>query len=76
MLEPVVGWCQEDELRLVKSNDIIYWNIGKILKKKKKKKRKRKGRIQYLVSWQRYPTKFNSYIDEADIKNLTYKQNI
>ena len=35
MLEPVVGWYQEDELRLVQSNDIIYWNISKILKKKK-----------------------------------------
>ena len=71
MLEPVVGWYQEDELRLVQSNDIIYWNISKILRK-----RKRKGRIQYLVSWQGYPSKFNSYVDEADIKNLTYKQNI
>ena len=71
MLEPVIGWYQEDELRLVQSNDIIYWNISKILKK-----RKRKGRIQYLVSWQGYPSKFNSYVDEADIKNLSNKQTI
>ena len=39
MLEPVRGWYQEDELRLVQSNDMIYWNISKTLKKRKRKYR-------------------------------------
>ena len=67
--DPVIGWFQEDELTKVQSNDNIYWNISKILKK-----RKRKGRVAYLVSWHWYPSQFNSYVDESIIRNLTEKR--
>ena len=67
MQDPVLGVFQEDEMQFVQSDENIYWNIDKLLKK-----RKRKVRIEYLVSFQGYPSKFNSYVPESDIKNLTH----
>ena len=66
MDDPVIGWFQEDEITGVQSQDKIYWNISKILKR-----RKSKGHIEYLVSWQGYPSKFNSYVPQSDIINLS-----
>jgi len=32
---------------------------------------KRNGKIQYLVSWRGYPSKFNAWIDELATKSST-----
>ena len=70
MNDTIDGYFAEQELQYVNKNENVLWNIDKILKK-----RKRKGRIEYLVSFQGYPSKFNSYIPESDIKNIDIKQN-
>ena len=40
-------------------SDREHFDVDRILKT-----RKRGGKIQYLVSWKGYPSKFNSWVDE------------
>ena len=47
--------------KVVKACD-EYFDVDRILKT-----RKRGGKIQYLVSWRGYPTKFNSWVDDITL---------
>ena len=59
MGESIKGRFYEAEfLRVLKSDDKRFV-VDRILKT-----RKRGGKIQYLVSWKGYPSKFNSWVDE------------
>jgi len=46
------------EIQKVFKTDDEHFDIDKILKT-----RRRNGKIQYLVSWRGYPSKFNSWVD-------------
>ena len=54
--EPVEGVFYEQEIQKVKKEDDVY-KIEHIVKR-----RKRKGKVEYLVKWQGFPTKFNSWL--------------
>jgi len=41
------------------------WKIDKILRKKKVK-----GQTEVLVSWQNWPSKFDSWVKESDIQKV------
>ena len=57
--EPIKGKFYELEIQKVLKSDDERFDIDRILKT-----RKRNGKIQYLVSWRGYPSKFDSWIDE------------
>jgi len=57
--EPIKGKFYELEIQQVLKSDDERFDIDRILKM-----RKRNGKIQYLVSWRGYPSKFDSWIDE------------
>ena len=56
--EPIKGKFYEMEIQKVFKTDDEHFDIDKILKT-----RRRNGKIQYLVSWRGYPSKFNSWVD-------------
>ena len=58
--ELIKGRFYEPEVQKVLKSDVEHFDIDKILKT-----RKRGGKIQYLVSWKGYPSKFNSWVDEV-----------
>ena len=61
--EHIKGRFYEPEVqKVVKARD-EYFDVDRILKT-----RKRGGKIQYLVSWRGYPTKFNSWVDDITSK--------
>jgi len=51
----------EPEIQKVVKSDEERFDIDRIIKT-----RKRSGRIQYLVSWKGYPSKFNSWVDKLE----------
>ena len=57
--ELIKGRFYEPEVQKVCKSDDEHFGIDRILKT-----RKRGGRIQYLVSWKGYPSKFDSWVDE------------
>jgi hypothetical protein len=57
--EPIKGKFYEPELQLVTKTDDIYI-VEKVLKT-----RRRNGKLEYLVKWQGYPTKFNSWTSDV-----------
>lgn len=60
--ELLEGTFYEYELQEVdKSNDALYI-IDKVIKQ-----RKRKGKTEYYVSWENYPSKFNSWVTEVKV---------
>jgi len=62
--ETIKGKFYEDEIQKVtKANDERF-DIDRILKT-----RKRAGKIEYLVSWKGYPSKFNSWVSEISSKS-------
>jgi hypothetical protein len=60
--ENIEGIFYKEELQKINKIDDVY-KIDTILKK-----RKRKGITEYFVSWLGYPSSFNSWIQEKDIK--------
>ena len=60
--EPITGIFYEPELVKVVKTDEVY-KIENILKK-----RKRKGRAEIFVKWLGYPSKFNQWILETDLR--------
>ena len=63
--ELIKGRFYEYEVQKVVKSDAEHFDIDRILKT-----RKRGGKIQYLVSWKGYPSKFNSWVDEIVSKTL------
>jgi len=60
--ESIKGRFYEPEIqKMLKSNDKERFDIDRIMRT-----RKRNGKIQYLVSWKGYPSKFNSWIDKLE----------
>lgn len=62
--EPIKGKFYEPEIQKVLKSDDERFDVDRILKT-----RKRDGKIQYLVSWKGYPSKFNSWVDELTTKS-------
>ena len=58
--ELIKGRFYEPEVQKVTKSDSEHFDVDRILKT-----RKRGGKIQYLVSWKGYPSKFNSWVDEV-----------
>jgi len=61
--EPIKGRFYEPEIQKVLKSDDERFDVDRILKT-----RKRNGKIQYLVSWKGYPSKFDSWVDELVVK--------
>ena len=61
--ETIKGRFYEPEVQKVLKSDDEHYNSERIIKT-----RKRNGKIQYLVSWKGYPSKFNSWVDELVAK--------
>ena len=57
--ERTKGKFYEPEIQKVLKPDDDRFDVDRILKT-----RKRNGKIQYLVSWKGYPSKFNTWVDE------------
>ena len=57
--ELIEGRFYEYEVQKVVKSDAEHFDVDRILKT-----RKRGGKIQYLVSWKGYPSKFDSWVDE------------
>jgi len=58
--ELIKGRFYEPELQKILKSDSERFTIDRILKT-----RKRNGKLEYLVSWKGYPSKFNSWVDEV-----------
>lgn len=61
--EAIKGRFYEPEIQKILKSDAEHFDVDRILKT-----RKRNGKIQYLVSWKGYPSKFNSWVDELTAK--------
>ena len=59
--EPIQGTFYEQELQLVKEPEV--YRIEKVLRT-----RKVKGKKQHLVSWAGWPSKYDSWIDDDEVK--------
>jgi len=57
--ESMKGRFNEPEIQRVLKSDDERFVVDRILKT-----RKRDGKIQYIVSWKEYPSKFDSWVDE------------
>ena len=57
--ESIKGRFYEPEIQRVLKSDDERFVVDRIVKT-----RKRDGKIQYLVSWKGYPSKFESWVDE------------
>ncbi|XP_066926306.1 SCAN domain-containing protein 3-like [Clytia hemisphaerica] len=62
--EPIEGIFYQQELQRVYEPDS--YKIEKIIKKQ----RQPNGSWKYLVKWKGYPEKFNSFVNETDLKSL------
>ena len=63
---PIKGTFYKKELQRVYKDRNSEYEIEKIFKK-----RKRNGKTQYLVRWVGYPSEFDSYVNEEDVRNLS-----
>jgi len=59
--ESIKGRFYEPEIQKVLKSDEERFDIDRIIRT-----RKRHGKIQYLVSWKGYPSKFNSWVDKLE----------
>jgi len=62
--ESIKGRFYEPEIQKVLKPDDEQFDIDRIIKT-----RKRNGKIQYLVAWKGYPSKFDSWVDELVVKS-------
>lgn len=64
--EAIEGDFYENDLQKVDKNEESLWMIEKIIQK-----RKRKGVTELLVKFESWPEKFNQWIKESDIVDLS-----
>ena len=57
--EPIKGRFYEAEIQKTIKRDDEAFEVDRVIKT-----RKRNGKIQYLVSWKGYPSKFDSWVDD------------
>lgn len=62
--DQIKGYFYQSELQVVNKKENTLWSIEKIIRK-----RRRKNSTQYLVKWTGYSNRFNSWIDETEVKN-------
>jgi hypothetical protein len=55
----------QTELQAVDKSEDTPWKVEKIIRK-----RRQNNRTEVLVKWTAYPDRFNSWVDEADVKNV------
>jgi hypothetical protein len=53
------------ELQAVDKSEDALWEVEKIIRK-----RRRNNRTEVLVKWTGYSDRFNSWVNEADVKNV------
>lgn len=63
--EVISGTFYASELQKVNTDENTIWKIDKILKK-----RKIRGQTEVYVSWQHWPSKFNSWVKQSDIDTI------
>jgi hypothetical protein len=63
--EPISGTFYAQELQKVNKSERNLWKVDKILKE-----RKINGVPHVLVSWDQWPSKFNSYVKKSDIQEI------
>ena len=63
--DPIIDKFSSDELQKVIVDQDMQYDIDKIIRK-----RKRKGKTQVLVHWVGCPSKFDSWIDEEQVKDF------
>ena len=63
--DPIIDKFSSDELQKVTVDQNTQYDVDKILRKRKKR-----GRTQVLVHWVGWPSKFDSWIDEDQVKDF------
>ncbi|XP_021342733.1 uncharacterized protein LOC110443076 [Mizuhopecten yessoensis] len=64
--EPITGNFYQSELQRVDKDENALWYI-----EEKVKKRKRAGQIEWLVKFEGWPSKYNQWIAEKDIRDVS-----
>ena len=64
--DPIIDKFSNDELQKVSVDQDTQYDIDKILRKRKKR-----GKTQVLVHWVGWPSKFDSWIDEDQVKDFS-----
>ena len=64
--EIITGSFYESELQRVDKDENSLWIVEKIIRK-----RKRNGKTEYLCKFQGWPSRYNEYVAEENIKNLS-----
>ena len=64
--EELVGSFYQAELQKVKKTEDTIWEVEKILRK-----RRRQNKDYVFVKWLNYPSSFNSWILERDLRELS-----
>ena len=63
--EDLTGSFYREELQKVTKPASNIFHVEKILRK-----RTRRGKREYLIKWKGWPTKFNSWVDASEVKDL------
>ncbi|XP_067653359.1 uncharacterized protein [Haliotis asinina] len=63
--EPLTGSFYANELKKVNKAEDVLWQVEKILKRKKVK-----GKTYALVRWLGWPKKYDSYVEESELKEV------
>ncbi|XP_033759131.1 uncharacterized protein LOC117341390 [Pecten maximus] len=69
--EPIKGNFYQSELQRVDKDEDALWFI-----EKKIKKRKRGGQVEWFVQFEGWPAKYNQWIPEKEIKDVSNEQHV